>query len=176
MANNGHIIIKKNSGKYTTSQFFRPIDKGSSKPAFCFPRRGDALREEHASMKRNLNRDMVSPERKMVYEQKMNQLGKRVSEIEASSQAAKKIINADKDGWAARREELANAIAEQTPTRDDVRKRKVNPHAVLRREKEGEKGSSPLEEIKRDYTIISRAFQSAGEYEEANHSFLQKDK
>jgi hypothetical protein len=176
VANESHIIVKKNSGKYRTSQFFREVDKGSSKPAMCYPRRAEALKEEHASMKRNLDRDLVSPERRMIYEQKMNQLGGRVKEIDGSFDNAKKIINADKDGWKARRDELGKVIADQTPSRDDERKRRVNPHSTLRREKQGDGGHAPLEAIKKEYTVISRAFQAAGEYEEANHSFLQKDK
>jgi len=176
VANPGHIIIKKNSGKYRTTQFFKEVDKGSAKPAFCYPRRADSLKEEHASMQSALDRDLVSPERRMIYEQKMKQLGSRVSEIDGSFANAKKIINADKDGWKARRDELGKVISEQTPTRDDERKRKINPHSILRREKQGEKGHASLESIKREYSIISRAFQAAGEYEEANHSFLQKDK
>jgi hypothetical protein len=171
-----HVPNKKSSGRYGTSQFFKEIDKGSAKPAFCYPRRTQALKEEHASMKRNLDRDMVSPERRMAYEQKMNQLGKRVGEIDASFEAAKEIIEKSKDGWKTRRDNLAQKIADQTPTRDDERKKKVNPHAILRREKQGERGEEPLEKSKRDYTIISRAFQASGEYEEANHSFLQRDK
>jgi hypothetical protein len=176
LANETHIIVKKGADRFATKQFFRPVDKGSSKPAFCYPRRADALKEEHASMKRNLKRDMVSPERRMVYEQKMNQLGKRVKEIDESFDGAKKIIEKDKDAWKTRRENLAAKISEGTPTRDDVRKKKVNPHAVLRREKQGENGQASLEEMKREYTIISRGFQAAGDYEESNHSFLQKDK
>jgi hypothetical protein len=176
LANETHIIVKKSGGRYGTSQFYRPIDKGSSKPAFCYPRRADSLKEEYQTMKRNLDRGMVSPERKMVYEQKMNDLGKRVKEIDGSFEAAKEIIEKNKDGWKSRRDNLAEQIAAQTPSREDVRKRKVNPHAVLRREKQGERGGAPLEKTKREYTIISRAFQAAGEYEEANHSFLQRDK
>jgi hypothetical protein len=176
LANEGYIISKKKGGRYGTSQFFRPVDKGSSKPAFCYPRRAEALKEEHASMKRNLDRNMVSPERKMVYEQKMKQLGKRVEQIEESFEGAKEIIEKDKDAWETRRNNLAAKISEQMPTRDDEQKRKVNPHAVLRKEKQGERGEQPLEATKREYTIISRAFQAAGDYKEANHSFLQKDR
>lgn len=176
MANDTHIIVKKSGGRYSTKQFFRPVDKGSSKPAFCYPRRADALKEEHASMKRNLDRDMVSPERRMVYEQKMKQLGDRVREIDESFDGAKKIIEKDKDAWKTRRDNLAAKIRDKIPTRDDVRKKKVNPHAVLRREKQGENGEASLENMKREYTIISRGFQAAGEWEESNHSFLQKDK
>ena len=176
MANETHVIIKKSSGRYGTNQFFKPVDKGSSKPAFCYPRRAEALKEELSHMKNSLKRDMVTPERRMIYEQKMKQLEGRVREIDDSFSHAKEIIEKEKDGWATRRKNLAEKITEMTPTRDEKRKRIVNPHAVLRREKQGEKGEIPLEQIKRDYTIISRAFQAAGDYEEANHSFLQKDK
>jgi len=176
MANEGHIIIKKGGGRYSTKQFFSPVDKGSSRPAFCYPRRAEHLKEELNSMQRNLDRGMIGPERKMAYEQRKKQLEERVGEIDASFDKAKGIIEKNKDAWKARRDTLANEIREATPTREDVRTRRVNPHSVLRKEKIGDKGSAPLEQKKREYTIISRAFQAAGDYEESNHSFLQKDK
>ena len=183
MANEGHIIIKKSGeqvapqkGRYGTSQFYKPVDKGSSKPAFCYPRRADALKREYRTMEKNLDMGHITPERKMAYAQKMKQLGNRIGEIDESFNNAKEIIESNKDGWKSRRDNLAEKISELTPTRDDVMKRRVNPHSVLRREKSGEKGSQPLEKMKREYTVISRAFQAAGEHEEANHSFLQKDK
>ena len=106
----------------------------------------------------------------------MKQLKVMVNIIFESFEIAKKAIESNKDGWKTRRDNLAERIAEMTPTRDDELKRRVNPHAVLRREKQGEKDQPPLEKMKREYTVISRAFQAAGEFEEANHSFLQKDK
>ena len=182
-ANDGHIIIKKSGdkvapqkGRYGTSQFYKSIDKGSSKPAFCYPRRAKVLKEELNTMKKNLDMGNITPERKMAYAQKVKQLENRVSEIDESFNGAKEIIESNKDGWKTRRDNLAEKISDLTPTRDDEIKRRVNPHAVLRREKQGEKGSAPLEKMKREYTVISRAFQAAGDYEEANHSFLQKDK
>ena len=183
MANEGHILIKKSGaevapqkGRYGTSQFYKELDKGSSKPAFCYPRRTQVLKEELHTMEKNLDMGHITPERKMAYAQKMKQLKNRVDEIDESFANAKNIIESNKDGWKSRRDNLAEKISEMTPTRDDVAKRRVNPFAVLRREKQGEKGSKPLEKMKREYTVISRAFQAAGEHEEANHSFLQKDK
>ena len=183
MANEGHIIIKKSGeqvapqkGRYGTSQFYRSIDKGSSKPAFCYPRRAQTLKEELKTMEKNLDMGHITPERKMAYRQKMKQLESRVGEIDESFDNAKKIIESNKDGWKTRRDNLAEKISDLTPTRDDELKRRVNPHAVLRREKQGERGDAPLEKMKREFTVISRAFQAAGEFEEANHSFLQKDK
>ena len=183
MANEGHIIIKKSGesvapqkGRYGTSQFYKELDKGSSKPAFCYPRRAEGLKRELKTMEKNLDMGHVTPERKMAYAQKMKQLSGRIDKIDESFNGAKEIIESNKDGWKTRRDNLAEKISEATPTRDDVQKKRVNPFAVLRREKEGEKGNPPLEKMKREYTVISRAFQASGEFEEANHSFLQKDK
>ena len=175
MANETHIIVK-NPGRWGTKQFFNPVDKGSAKPAFCYPKRAQNLREELKSMERTLDSGLIDPSRRMAYEQKKNILAKRVSEIDASFDNAREIIEKSKDGWKTRRDNLAKKIEQSSPSKQDVRTRRVNPHTVLKQEKEGLKGERPLEQDKRDYTIISRAFQAAGEYEEANHSFLQKDK
>jgi hypothetical protein len=181
MANAGHIIIKKDKetkreGRYGMGQFFKPVDKGGSKPAFCYPRRSKGLEEELSQMERNIKDDRVDPERRMAYEAKAKQLRERVDEIDASFKGAKDIIDKDPDAWKTRRENIAGEISDRMPSRDDVHKRRVNPHAVLRQDKDGGSGKRPLEELKREYTIISRAFQARGDFEEANHSFLQKDK
>ena len=176
MANDGHIIVKKSKGRFGTGQFFNPVDKGSAKPAFCYPRRAQGLREELSQMERALKEGQVDPERKMAYELKAKQIRERMVEIDDSFKNAKTIIDKDPDAWKTRRDNLGNEIEERTPSRDDVRKRRVNPHAILRQEKQGSGDKKPLEQLKREYTIISRAFQARGDFEEANHSFLQKDK
>jgi hypothetical protein len=181
MANAGHIIIKKDKetkreGRYGMGQFFNPVDKGSAKPAFCYPRRTAGLREELSQMERVLKEGQVDPERKMAFELKAKQISDRMEEIDDSFKNAKDIIDKDPDAWKTRRDNIAGEISDRMPTRDDVHKRRVNPHAVLRQDKEGGSGNRPLEELKREYTIISRAFQARGDFEEANHSFLQKDK
>jgi len=183
MANEGHIIIKKSesdtpkqSPRWSTKQFFRPVDKGSAKPAFCYPRRAVGLQEELEQMERNLKEGRVDPERKLSYKAKAEKIRARVDLINESFENAKQIIDKAPDAWKTRRENLAKEISERTPSRDDKLKRRVNPHGILRDEKVGGFGKRPLEEVKREYTIISRAFQARGDYEEANHSFLQKDK
>ena len=179
MANEGHIIVKggsKSQGRYNMGQFFRDVDKGSSKPAFCYPRRTDGLKEELSQMDRNIKEGVIDPERKMGYELKANKIRERVNLIDESFKNAKEIISKNPDAWKTRRDNLATEISERTPTRDDKEKRRVNPHGVLREEKVGTGDSRPLEDVKREYTIISRAFQARGDYEESNHSFLQKDK
>jgi len=112
----------------------------------------------------------------MSYELKAKNIGERVALIDESFEAAKEIINKAPDSWKKRRETLAAEIAERTPSREDKVKRRVNPHGVLRDEKRGSIDKRPLEDIKREFTIISRAFQARGDYEEPNHSFLQRDK
>ena len=181
MANEGHIIIKKSEsekkpspGRYGMQQFFRPVDKGSSKPAFCYPRRTQGMKEELEQMERNV--DGVDSERKMGYELKMKQIRERVNLIDESFENAAKIIDKSPDAWKTRRDNLAAEIEARTPSREDKEKRRVNPHTILRDEKVGDNEKRPLEEVKREYTIISRAFQARGENEEANHSYLQRDK
>jgi hypothetical protein len=180
MANEGHIIVKnsdkRTQGRWGMNQFFNPVDKGSAKPAFCYPRRTEGLREELHTMRNNLDSGKVDPERKMAYELKAKQIEERMVDIDNSFKTAKTIIDKDPDAWKSRRDNLAKEIADRTPSRDDVRKRRVNPHGILRQEKQGDGDKKPLEGLKREYTIISRAFQARGDYEEANHSFLQKDK
>lgn len=177
MANEGHIIVKKGIGKQNIrKRFFRPVDGKSARPAFCYPRRAQMLREEVRSMERTMDSGYVTAERKMMYEQELKKRKKKLVDIEDSFTNAAKVIKEDPDTWMARREELGNAISDGTPTRKDVQQRRVNPHANLRREKMGERDKAPLEELKREYVIISRAFQAAGEDVESNHSFLQKEK
>jgi hypothetical protein len=184
MANEGHIIIKggsekprQNSGRWGTKQFFMDnLDKGSSKPAFCYPRRSEGLKEELQQMDRNIKEGRVDPEQQMSYQLKAKKIRERVDLINESFENAKTIIDKAPDSWKTRRDTLAKEIADRTPTRDDKRKRRVNPHAILREEKVGSDGKRPLGDLKKEYTIISRAFQARGDYEEANHSYLEKDK
>ena len=176
MANEGHIIIKRGSGKRDIRRFFSPVDKGSNRPAMCYPRRTQTLREETNTMQKNLDMNMVEPTRKMIYEQKLKEKTDRLKDLDGSKEKAVQIINEDKDGWAKRRNDLGTFIAESTPTREDERLRRVNPHKVLRAEKEGIKGQMPLGQARTEYKIISRALQAAGDFEESNTSFLQKEK
>jgi hypothetical protein len=182
MANEGHILIKssesdkpKNSGRWGVRQFFTPVDKGSAKPAFCYPRRTQGLKEELAQMERNIRDGNVDPQQKMSYDLKAKKIRQRVGDIDQSFEKAKEIIDKAPDAWKTRLQTLSAEIAERTPSREDKRKRRVNPHGVLREEKVGSQGKRPLEEIKREYTVIARAFQARGDYEESNHSFLEKD-
>jgi len=173
-ANAGHIIVKGSSRKGNVGgdnprsihRFFTAIDKGSARPAFCYPKKKEYFEEEVRRMEKTLASNMVHPERRMAYEHQLNEHKKRLDEIHESFDNAQKIVAEDPDGWAKRREELAEQIKEGVPSRKDVKERRVNPFANLRREKvEG------LEDIKNEYRIISRAMG-----EESNVGFLQKEK
>ena len=176
MANEGHIIIKKGKGGRKGNrnvgnpmgmrQFFMPVDKGSARPAFCYPKKKEYMEEEVRTMERNLESGNVAPERRMEYKMKLGQLSERLDLVKESCENAEKIVAKDPDAWKKRRDELAKEISDGMPTRDDVRKRRVNPHANLRREKQ-----EGLEAKKNEYRIISRALG-----EESNVGFLQKDK
>jgi hypothetical protein len=163
MANKGHIIIKGDKTK-DIQRFYTPVDKGSSRPAFCYAKKVENFREDVASMRRAIDQGRVVGERKMQFEQKLAQKTKRLREIEDNCKNAKAIIKEDPDGWAKRREELAEIIKNETPAYSDEKKRKVNPHAILKAEKGG------LGQARKEYVIISRAMD-----EESNTSFLQKD-
>ena len=170
--NAGHIIVKGSKTKgepeqnmKSVSRFFMPVDKGSAKPAFCYPKHRQDLKEEVRGMEKALEDGNVSSERKMKYKMDLKEKKTRLDEILESGANAKKIIAEDKDYWVKRRLACEELIAKGTPTRKDVKNRVVNPHAILRREKK-----EGLENIKREYQIISSAMG-----EESNVSFLQKD-
>ena len=144
--------------------FWGPHDKGAAKPAFCYPQRIQALKEEVRRMERNLEMGYISAERKMAYEARLKERKQRLDSINESIERTQKIINNNKDFWVRRRRELADLIRNAMPSRKDVEKRRVNPYRVAKMEKEG------LGEVKKEFIVISRALG-----EESNISFLQRD-
>jgi hypothetical protein len=166
MANAGYILIKDGdkSKRATYKDFYGPLDKGSAKPSFCYPKRKEELSEEVEKIKKNLDNGYVSKEREMEMKMRLDEKKKRLDALNEQESAAKKLFEENKDKWMERRSSIAEEITAATPTRKDVAKRKVNPFTVLKREKSG------LEEKKREYVILSRL---AGE--ESNTSFLQRD-
>jgi hypothetical protein len=106
MANEGHIIVKsgsekprQNSGRWGSRQFFRDVDKGSSRPAFCYPRRAEGLKEELHQMERNIKEHRVDPERAMGYELKAKKIKERVELFDESFENSKSIIDKAPDSW-----------------------------------------------------------------------------
>lgn len=166
----GFIVVKggdgrKNEDRRSYKQFYHPtIDKGSSKPAFCYPSRQRDLEEEVASMERALEMGNVGSDRRLVFEAEMNKKKQRLEGIKQAHEDAVKKMEPDKDEWVARRKELAAEIRNATPSKKDVKERRVNPHTVIRNEKEG------LGEVKKEYQVISRLLG-----EESNVGFLQRD-
>lgn len=168
MANEGYIFVPSKSGKSEVATsyraFYGPLDKGSAKPSFCYPRRKEALVEEVEKMQKAIDNGYIAKEREMESKIQLRTKKKRLDDINAQEASAKKLFEENKDAWMKRRSELAEEISAATPTLKDVQKRRVNPFTTLKKEKTG------LEEKKREFIVLSRL---AGE--ESNISFLQKE-
>lgn len=164
----GFIIVKKDGDekghRATYRDFFGPLDKGSVKPSFCYPKRKEALQEEVEKMQKNVDNGYISREREMEYKTTLRAKKKRLDDINSQESAARKLFEENKDSWMKRRDALAEEITAATPTLKDVQKRRVNPFTTLKKEKGG------LEDKKREYIVLSRL---AGE--ESNISFLQRE-
>ena len=177
MANEGHIFIKGSKKSAPTGMagmkktFFMPVDRGSARPAFCYPKHREFMSDEVNSMQKALDNGMVAPDRRMQVEHDLIKHRERLDQINESWDNAEKVIKANPDYWAARREQLASEISDAVPSRKDVKERRVNPHKNLNLEKQG-----GLEEKKNEFRIISRAMQAAGMDAESNVAFLQKEK
>ena len=169
MAHERNIIIQNKSGKssreITYRTFYGPLDKGSSKPSFCYPKRKEALQEEVDKMQKAIDNGHISPERAMEAKINLNTKKKRLDDINAQEAVSRKKFEDNKDEWMVRRKELAEEIAALMPTEKEVQKRRVNPHLNLQREKAG-----GLEEKKREFMVISRL---AGE--DSNIANLQRE-
>lgn len=160
MANEGHIIVKGKGAEErgggnprSVRRFYIPaIDKGNRKPAFCAPRKFDLFREETDSMQKALDMGQVDPSQRMEFEADLKKRKTRLNLLEESRDNATKIVNEDRDMWVKRRGELATEIANGMPSRRDMKEHRVNPHTVLKNEKQG-----GLEEKKIEYQIISQA-------------------
>jgi hypothetical protein len=163
----GYILIKgegDSKKRSTYRDFYGPLDKGSAKPSFCYPRRKEALKEEVSKIERVIQSGHVAKEHEMELQITLKTKKDRLKGLDAQEGEANKLFKENKDAWMKRREELATEISESMPKASDVRKRKVNPFKVLKAEKSG------LEDKKKEYIVLSRL---AGE--DSNVSFLQKD-
>jgi len=167
MANEGHIIIKTGdkTRKATYRDFYGPLDKGSAKPSFCYPRKKEMLKEEIEKTQKAIDSGFIAKEREMAMKIKLKEKRERLDKLSEQENSAKKLFKENKDAWIARREHLKEEIANNMPTRDAVIKRRVSPHAVLRKEKK-----EGLEDKKREFVVISRLAE-----EEPNTAFLQRD-
>jgi len=140
------------------------VDKGASKPIFCYPERKKRFEEETTSMRKLLESGNINAEHKMSYELRIKEREKRLESMNSAEENARKVFDEDKDYWVDRRKKLAEEITGTMPSRDDIRKRRVNPHKIIRQEKSG------FEDKKKEYIVISRLMG-----EDSNVSFLQRD-
>lgn len=163
----------------SAKEFFRDHDKGSARPAFCYPSSVRAFKEEASKLEKLFRDRMVHPTREVELSEKLRSMKQRISEIDKQAAEVKKEMKADPDYWDGRRKELAEMIKEYTPSKSTRKKKLVSPREILSREK-GTKGKLPklehggdsmsLEEAKKEYMIISRAMD-----EESNISYIEKE-
>lgn len=166
MAYAGYIVVKdgEKGRRVSYRDFFGPLDKGAARPSFCYPTRKKELEETVRNMERAIASGYVTEDKRVGLEVELRKRKEHLDKLNDQESAARKLFEENKDKWLERRTKLADEITNATPTRSDKKKRIVNPHRVLQREKSG------LQEMKTEYIIISRL---AGE--ESNTSFLQKD-
>ena len=171
MANEGHIIVKKDKPR-TYRQFYGALDKKtvngkevySNKPAFCYPSRIQKMGEDIDGMQKALDLGHVPPDHRMEFEHVMKQRKARHEEILEQRESAVKSFQEDPVYWESRYKELKKVIQDGMPSRKDVKEKRVNPHSVLKREKEG------LEEAKREFMVIGKLIGK-----ETNLDFLRRE-
>lgn len=171
-------IIVKDGPKRRIDDFRRDHDKGSARPAFCYPRNIEDLKSEVNRAEKFLaSNPEITPERKSALITQTKMKKDRLESIEAQVKEVKKEFNKDTKYWEERRKELAEKIQSNTPSRTDVKEKRVSPWAVNKMEK-GLKGkiglstgeSMTLEEIKKEYQGISRMMD-----EESNVGYIQRN-
>jgi hypothetical protein len=168
-SNAGYIIIKKGEGdkheKGGIQSFFGPLDKGSSKPSFCYPNLKDNLKEEIRSMERSLKDGYVAETRVLKVKNDLRIKKERLDKLDEQESNAKKLFRENKDACMKRRDELKEIISEALPTSKDVEKRRYNAKKIFEAEK-----TKGLGNLKKEYQILSHLAE-----EESNTRFLQKD-
>lgn len=169
-ANSSYIIIKNSSeGEKLKPQgykaFYGPLDKGSAKPSFCYPKQKESLEEEVKSMKKALKDGYVAETRILKVKNDLRMKEERLDKIKSQEADAIKLFKENKDACMKRRDELKEVISAGLPTTKDVEKKRVNPHRLFENEKK--KGFGKL---KTEYQILSHLAE-----EESNTKFLQRD-
>lgn len=149
--------------------FFRDHDKGSIRPAFCFPSAISNMREEYEKMEKLLKDPQgVEASHRPVLEQKAAMMRDRLDSIDKQVSEVRKEIKADPDYWDTRRKELQEQIRDLTPSKSDRKLKRVSPWKINKMEKGGEGGKAKavklstgeeftLSEAKTEFQIISRA-------------------
>lgn len=158
-------IIVKGGKKSSYRDFYGPLDKGSAKPSFCYPRMKESLKEEIRAMEQTLDSGHIGKDKEMQYRATLKTKRDRLSAIDAQDAKAKELFSENKDAWMKRRDELAEEIAERLPTEKQVQKGRANPHRIYEAEKSGGFGEKKLE-----YQVISHLAE-----EESNTAHLQKE-
>lgn len=144
-------------------QFIGEVSKGSSRPAFCNPGGINRMQETVADMRRNLEEGNVAPHQREQYKMNLRKHEDRLSAIQEEKDQAVKKYHEDQEYWDKRAEQLKKEIKAETPSKQDIKDKLVNPHSVLRKEMEG------LKEKKLEYQVVQRLRD-----DDSNISYLQR--
>jgi len=182
MANEGHIIVKGDKER-DYRNFFSSVDKKhqddrnpivSNKPAFLYRNRVQNLKEEIERAQKALDEGLIPGTERAKYKMQLKMRADRLKAIEDGQVKAETYLKDDPDYWEKRRETLAKYIKEQTPSKQAVKERRVNPHQILKKEKtEGDEklGVKNFGEAKREFIVLSRILDS-----DSDIRALQKEK
>lgn len=172
-------IIIKSEPKRSMRQFFFPHDKGSGRPAFCYPENISSLKEDTEKLEKLIQSRMIHPSHELEAKDRLRQLKGRLKEIEKQQHEVKTEMSKNREFFTSRREELAVLIREHTPSKSQRKLKKVSGREIYAREK-GLKGKLPallhggetftLEEAKREFMMLSKAL---GEDSDISH--VEKD-
>ena len=162
---------RKDHLRTTYPTFYGTHDKGSKFPAWTSPKRVEELSDQAKAYKEALDKNQVSSDMRPQVENKYKMISERLGSIVNSWDETQKFVNENEDKLNKRRKELAKEIGDLTPPRQMEKEHRVNPHTVLRREKEPDEKGLTLDDKKSEYILISRALG-----EESNVGFLQKER
>lgn len=144
-------------------QFIGEVSKGSSRPAFCNPGGINRMQETVADMRRNLEEGNVAPHQREQYKMNLRKHEDRLSAIQEEKDQAVKKYHEDQEYWDKRAEQLKKEIKAETPSKQDIKDKLVNPHTVLRKEMDG------LREKKLEFQVVQRLRD-----DDSNISYLQR--
>jgi hypothetical protein len=172
-------IIIKDGPRKRVDEFRRDHDKGSRRPAFCYPRNIEDLKSEVDKAERFLaSNPEISPERKAELSAQTKKKRERLESIQEQVKDVRKEVKTNGAYWQQRLEEFKTLIQENSPSRTDIKEKRVSPWAVHRMEKglkkkivvPSTKEAMTLEEIKVEYQGMCKMMD-----EDSNVGYVQRN-
>uniref|UniRef100_A0A6M3JBR3 Uncharacterized protein n=1 Tax=viral metagenome TaxID=1070528 RepID=A0A6M3JBR3_9ZZZZ len=179
MANEGHVIIKKQAYREHPRPhliFFSKkvdVDKNgnpNNRPAWQMPRHVESLQENVNYKKKALEDGFVPQESIKTWKTILEKEEKRLCDILESKDASEKIINDDREFWQKKYKEMGDKISQNTPTETDYHKKRPNPHKIANMEKSVFEDGMTFQQYKSAWQCIGRALD-----EDSNIANLVRD-